>query len=105
VAPLLLRCCGRNVEAEVAAVESASRRTGSPCSAYARLSECFRVEWWGWLEVSYKSSLRGNESGGPREGISFPGAPLGLPMLSRHDVRDRGMEGVRGGDGGTMVVN
>jgi hypothetical protein len=59
----------------------------------------------GTTEVSNKSSLRGSESGGPSEGVCFSGAPLGLPMLSGHDGRNRGMEGVRGGGGGMLVAS
>jgi hypothetical protein len=59
----------------------------------------------GMVEVSYKSSLRGSESGGSREGVCFLGTPLGLPTLLGHDGREKGMEEVRGGGGGTLVSN
>jgi hypothetical protein len=61
-----------------------------------------RVEWWGWSEVSNESSLGGSEPGSSREGICFPSAPLGLPALSGHGRRDRGMEGVKGCGGGML---
>jgi hypothetical protein len=57
------------------------------------------------VEVISKSLLRGSKFGGPSEGVCFYGTPLGLPPLSGHDGRNMGMEGVRGGDGGTLVTN
>jgi hypothetical protein len=59
----------------------------------------------GMAEVSYNSLLRDSESGGTSEGLCFSGAPLGLPTLLGHDGRNKGMEGVRGHNGGMLVVN
>jgi hypothetical protein len=50
--------------------------------------------------VSDESSLGGSEPGSPREGVSFPSAPLGLSVLPWHGGGDRGVvEGVKGGCG------